>query len=343
MVTQPTQRLAHLVGSLPAADAGAAMRQFLAAVGDRLPVLPDGETGERYHWIIHIIEGLRRHPDLEVKQDGRWSDYKDVLVLKIRDGHTLTGESLDFGHVASFRAGYPIYREVRGPAQTGFQVGIPGDFDMALFVLGPAAGFRHRRPFTDATVAEIRAIHAEAGGDALFQIEIPAELVLVARTPQPLRPLMAGILGRGVANLARQAPEGARFGLHLCLGDMNHRALGRMSDTGPLVALANAIVKAWPHGRPLEYLHAPFAAAEQPPPTDPGWYAPLRRLRLPGGTRFVAGVAHEDQDLATQQKIVQMIDELVGSRAGVSTSCGLGRRTPDAAARALKRIGELTS
>jgi len=319
------------------------MRQLLEAVGDHLPVLPDGETGERHHWIIHIVEGLRRHPDLELKQDGRWADYDDLLVFKIRRGHTLSGESLDFGHVAAFRASYPIYRQVRGPAQTGFQVGIPGDLDMALFVLGPVGALRNRRPFTDATIAEIRAIHAEAGTDVVFQIEIPVELVMVARTPSPLRPLVARMLGRGVANLARQAPEGARFGLHLCLGDMNHRALGRMSDAGPLVALTNAIVKAWPAGRALEYVHAPVAAAEQPPPTDPGWYAPLRRLRLPAHTRLVAGLAHEDQDLATQRQIIQTIDDLVGDRAGVSTSCGLGRRTPDAAARALRRISDLTA
>ncbi|WP_117209320.1 hypothetical protein [Allorhizocola rhizosphaerae] len=341
-VTAQTHRPAHLVGSFPAADARAAMRQFLDAVGDRLPVLPDGETGERHHWIVHIVEGMRRHPDLEVKRDGGWSDYDDVPVFKVRGGHTLTGDSLDFGHVAAFQASYPIYRELRGAAQTGFQVGVPGDFDMALFVLGPVGALRNRRPFTDATIAEVLAIHAEAGSDVLFQIEIPAELVMVARMPPPLRPLVARRLGRVVANLAQQAPEGARFGVHLCLGDMNHRALGRMSDTAPLVALTNAIVKAWPAGRPLEYVHAPFAAAEKPPPTDPGWYEPLRQMRLPDGTRFVAGMAHEDQELAVQQRIVQMIDELTGRRVGVSTSCGLGRRTPEAAARALERISELT-
>lgn len=250
VTAQGMKRPAHLVGSFPAADASTAMRQLLDAVGDRLPVLPDGETGERHNWIIHIVEGLRQHPDLEVKQDGRWSDYNDLLVFKVRNGHTLTGDSLDFGHVAAFRASYPIYQELRGPAQTRFQVGVPGDFDMALFVLGPVGALRNRRPFTEATIAEIRAIHAEAGSDVVFQIEIPAELVMVARMPPPLRPLVARMMGRGVANLARQAPEGARFGLHLCLGDMNHRALGRMSNTGPLVALTNAIVKAWPAGRP---------------------------------------------------------------------------------------------
>jgi hypothetical protein len=343
MASDERRRDAHLVGSFPASDARAAMNQALGALGDRLPALPDGETGDRYHWIIHIIEGLRQHPDLEVKRDGKWSDYDDLLVFKIKRGHRLTGDSLDFGHVAAFRESYPVYRELRGEAQTGFQVGVPGDFDMALFALGPVGALRNRRPFTDATLAEIRAIHAEAGGDVVFQIEIPAELVMVARMPPPLRPLVAHLMARGVANLARRAPEGARFGLHLCLGDMNHRALGRMSDTRPLVALTNAIAKAWPDGRPLEFVHAPFAAAEEPPPTDPGWYAPLRGLKLPPRTRFIAGVAHEDQDVAVQRGLVDMIDRLTGRTAGIATTCGLGRRDPKAAARALDRVAELTT
>jgi len=339
----PGVRPAHLVGSFPSDDPETAMRFMLDAVGDRLPILPDGETGMRDRWVVHIVEGLRQHPALEVKRDGRWSDYDDTPVLRVRDQSRLTGDSLDFGHVAAFRDNYPLYLKLRGPAQTGFQVGLPGDLDMALFTLGPVNAFRHRRPFTAATVAEIRAIHAEAGDDVVFQIEIPAELVMVARTPAPLRRMAARIMARGVANLARSAPQGARFGVHLCLGDLNHRALGRMSDLAPLVALGNAIGSIWPTGRPLEYLHAPFAAADQVPPTSPDWYSALRKLRLPAGTRFVAGIAHEDQELTVQRGLVSMLDQLIGGCVGVSTSCGLGRRTPEAAARALDRIRELSA
>jgi hypothetical protein len=151
------------------------------------------------------------------------------------------------------------------------------------------------------------------------------------------------MMARGVANLARNAPEGARFGVHLCLGDLNHRALGRLSDVAPLVALANAIGSLWPVGRPLEYVHAPFAAAEQAPPASPEWYSALRKLRLPADTRFVAGIAHEDQELTVQRGLVSMLDELIGDRVGVSTSCGLGRRTPEAAAKALDRVRELSA
>jgi hypothetical protein len=337
-------RGAHLVGSLPAPDARAAMEQSLERLGDRLRTLPDGETGERHHWIIHIIEGLRDHPDLELKRDGDWSDYDRVPTFRERKGHELRTETLDFGHVRAFEESYPVFRQLRdGRPDVAFQAGVPGDFDMALFVLGPAGALRRKRPFTEATLREIAAIHAAAGSDVVFQIEVPVELVFVARMPPPLQPLAARALGRGIANLARRSPAGARFGVHLCLGDMNHRALGRLRDTAPLVRLANAIVVAWPDGRPLEYVHAPFAAAQDPPPTSPGWYAPLERLRLPPATRFIAGFAHEDQDIADQRFILELIERCLGRPVDVSTSCGLGRRTPEAAARALDRIAELAA
>jgi hypothetical protein len=320
------------------------MDQALAVLGWGLRSLPDGETGERHHWIIHIIEGLREHPDLELRKQGRWSDYDDVPVFK--EKRKLTGASLDFGHVREFQRSFPLFLEARERAERprlAFQVGVPGDLDMALFVLGPKGALLRRRPFTDATVAEIAAIHALGGDDVIFQVEIPVELVAVARMPRALQPAVAALLARGVANLARRSPSGARFGVHLCLGDMNHRALGKLRDTAPLVTMANALARAWPDDRPLEFLHAPFAAAEIPPPLEPRWYAPLSGLRLKPGTRFIAGVAHEDQPLEQQRAIVELIERGVGGPVAISHSCGLGRRTPEAAERALWRVAELAN
>lgn len=321
------------------------MHLALSQLGSRLRTLPDGETGERHHWIIHIIDALRRHPDLELKKDADWSDYDRTPVLRVRKGHTLRGESLDFGHVAAFEEAWPTFqrlREEQGKPSLAFQVGVPGDFDMALFTLGPLGAFRHRAAFRRATVREIRQVHQRAGNDVVFQIEVPAELVFVARMPGPLRRWMAAYLGRGVARLAREAPSGARFGVHLCLGDMNHRALANLSGATPVVLLANAIVKAWPVGRPLEFIHAPFAAAQVVPRTEAAWYAPLKQLRLPSQTRFVAGFAHEDQDLVEQRRIRAEIERNVGHEVDVATSCGLGRRSRAAAVAALERTGELT-
>ncbi len=356
-------RAAHLVGSTPFADADEAIDIALDRLGGHLHTVPDGETGERRNWIIHIVEALRAHPDLEIAREGDWSDYDRTPVFRVRRGHELSADSLNLQHVAPFEATYPAFARRRETAVTAgvpgagdlaFQVGIPGDFDMALFTFGPTGPFRHRRPFTKATVGEIARIVSLAGRDAsgrpdvVFQLEIPAELVFVARFPGPLQPLIASWLARGVARLAELSPQGTRFGIHLCVGDMNHRALANLKDVTPLVQLANAIARAWPDGRSLEFVHAPFAAAVLPPPppsTAAGtrFYRPLRGLRLPTRTRFIAGFVHEARPLEEQQETLALIESLVGRRVDVATSCGLGRRERDAALATIDRARELVA
>lgn len=340
------QRHAHLVGSLAGADAEEAMSLALDTVGPWLRYLPDGETGERFHWIVHIMDALRSHPDLELAKEGDWSDYDKTAVLKVRKGHKLYGATLDFGHVRSALESLPVFERLRAKADRpdlSFLVGLPGDLDMAMFAMGPVGALRHRRAFTESTLGSIHAIHRELGDEAVFQIEIPAELVLLARAPARVQPALAALLARGVAGLAAASPAGARFGVHLCLGDMNHKAFGSMTDVSPLVHLANAITARWPSGRPLEYVHAPFAGAEVPPSTEPDFYAPLQHLRRPVATRFIAGFAHEKQGLAAQVEIRDRIEDHLGTAVDVAAACGLGRRSREDAEANLRRVAELVA
>jgi hypothetical protein len=342
-------RRAHLVGSFPAATAEEAMRLAVERLGPDLDCLPDGETGARRNWVISMIEGFRVHPDLKLVKQGDWSDYDKTPRFALQPGHRLYGAALDLGIYAAARAAMPEFDTLRAamdptsPGRPRFQVGIPGDVDLALFTFGPSGPVRHLRPFTEALAITMHQTSKLYGDDVLFQIEVPVELVLLARAPSQLRPVLAGLLARRIAALAQGAPEGARFGIHLCLGDMNHRALGRISDASPLVALANAVAGRWPAGRPLEYVHVPLAAADQPPSSHAAFYQPLSGLALGPEVRFIAGFAHEDQDVATQFLIREMIEDAVGQPVDVSTSCGLGRREPEAARAALDRIKLLLS
>lgn len=339
-----TARDAHLVGSLPGKTAAAAMTTAVELLGPLLRSLPDGETGERRNWIIPIIEGLRLHPDLELRKEGDWSDYDRTPQLKVRKGRRLYGATLDFGHVATATASLPAFQAARsgaGRPDLVFQQGVPGDFDLAMFTLGPAGALRTRRPFTEATLREIQGVTAVAGPETLFQVELPVELVLLARAPAPARPALARLLARSVTGLAAAAPEGTTFALHLCLGDMNNKALGTMTDVNPLVVLSNAITRSWPAGRPLSVVHAPFAAADLPATTDPAFYAPLRSLQVPAGTRFAAGFAHESQSLPDQRIIRSMIEDRLGAPVMISAACGLGRRSESAGHAILERHAEL--
>lgn len=337
------QRLAHLVGSIPADDGDAAMAMAREMLGGRLRWLPDGETGDRFHWVVGIVEKLRTHPDLEIAKDGDWSDYDKTPRFRVRKGHTLRASSLDFGHVAAFEESYPIFKRIKaegGNPELTFQSGVPGDLDMAAFVLGPLGALRGRKPFHEATVDEVRRIHAIGGDDVVFQIEVPLELVFVARAPALIRGLVARKMGKIVAQIAADSPAGARFGIHLCLGDMNHKSLVNMKDMSPVVALGNAIVDAWPKGRPLEFVHAPFSGASQAPPTDSAYYAPLSKLDL-RGARFVAGFAYEHQDLEAQRRLLDTIESAYGGRVDVSAACGLGRRSPEEARASMERARQL--
>ncbi len=337
-------REAHLVGSLPGETAAAAMTTALDMLGPYLRTLPDGETGERRNWVISIIEGLREHPDLEVHKEGDWSDYDKIPVLKVRKGHRLFGATLDFGHVAAVRASFPDFERVKtaaGHPDLAFQEGVPGDFDLAMFTLGPAGAVRHRRAFTEATLTEIRSVGELTGANTLFQIEVPAELVLLAKAPARVRPTLAKVLAKPVKTLAAASPVGTRFGVHLCLGDMNNHAFGTMTDVSPLVLLATEILRGWPADRPLDVLHAPFAAADNPATTDSGFYAPLSDLTLPADVRFAAGFAHESQSLGDQLMIRTMIDDLLQREVVISAACGLGRRSEPDARALLERTAEL--
>jgi len=344
-VSTTTSRGALLVGSVPAATAEEAMSEALTRLGARLQTLPDGETGERKNWIIHIVESFRSHPDLEVAKEGDWSDYNKTPRFKVRSGRKPTADKLDLGYLRAFRSSYPVFQAARAKAALdtlAFQVGIPGDLDMALFTFGPAGILRRRKLFAEATARDIKAIQAEAGEGVVFQVEVPAELVFVAQTPRPARPLVARYMARGITRMVRMAPEGSRFGIHLCLGDMNHKSLTKLKNVGPVVQLANAIVKRWPDGRRLQYIHAPFAAADIPPTLDAAWYAPLSGLRLPESVRFVAGCIHEDLSLQDQRLVLGLIEERLGRRVDLATACGLGRREPAAAMAAIDQTAAVS-
>lgn len=266
--------------------------------------------------------------------------------LRIRRGHQLYGASLDFGHVEAARESLPVVTRVReefGRPDLPFQSGVPGDYDTAFFTLGPAAGLRHLRAFTEMTLREVREVRDLAGDDTVFQVEVPIELVLMTKAPPQLRPLLAGRLAEGVLRIARNSPEGTRFGVHLCVGDLNNHPLAEMDDVSPVVLLANALVRRWPEGRPLLYVHAPLAAADKPAPVRPDYYAPLGDLRLPDGTDLVAGFVHERQDLTDQRRIRDLVDDLVGHPVQLAAACGLGRRSRDAAERNLEQTAELAA
>jgi hypothetical protein len=212
---------------------------------------------------------------------------------------------------------------------------------MAMFTMGPQGPLRYRRAFTEAIAREITEIRSDAGEDVLVQLEMPAELAFVTMAPAAARPAVAAAVARTVTALVRRTPERTRFGLHLCMGDLQHQALFRMRDTGPVVALLNAVAARWSAGHRLELVHAPLAAGVEPPPLDPAFYARLSALRLPPETRFAAGLLHEARTVAELRTVVAAVEDALGHPVDVAASCGLGRRDPETARVILRQGAQL--
>ena len=199
-------RAVHLVGTVPADDAPQAFELFASKLDGRLPPsIPDGETGDRLDWIERIIEGLRDHPDLYVAEDGDWSGYEQTPRLDVRRGHRLTTLELDYtGHFEESWPAWQRFHENLSGDHT-LQVGIPSQLDLSLVAFGfkPDRGLRNLAPFRDATVREITKIHAAAGDDVVFQLEIPIPLILLSRMPAALQPLVANRLAAELVKVVR--------------------------------------------------------------------------------------------------------------------------------------------
>jgi hypothetical protein len=327
-----TDRAVHLVGSLPAANAREALKWVTGILGNTIgPCMPDGETGDRSDWVNRLVENLRTHPDLELVRDGEWTGYTDTPAFRVKRGHKLRWIDLDY--LAEFEKSWKAYEDLVHGSGRRFQIGIPGPFDVAAIAFGfniPRA-LANLAPFREATIREITAIESRAKGLAIFQLEVPIELILLTKLPRAAQPAAARRLAREILRPIEAAPRNARFGLHLCLGDLNNKSMGDPSDAGPLVVLANAILGGWPEGRILDFVHVPLAHGNRPPTMDPDYYEPLTQLSIPDEVRFIGGFIHEKSLIKDLVLIRDQIEFNLGRPIDVAASCGLGRRHRKAA------------
>ncbi len=291
------------------------------------PTLPNGETRKHDDWRGRLLEKLATHPDLEPRPDRDRPGKTGRPAFRVRKGRVL--KSVDLGYSARFETAWPRYEELVQPMGRRFQVGIPGHVDAAAIAFGfsiPDA-LRHLAPFREATIREMAAIWARGGSQVTFQLEVPVELIILTKIPPPARWAAAKRFAREILKLVEAAPSGSSYGVHLCLGDRNDDSLLRPADTRPLVALANALMIAWPEGRVLEYLHVPMVMhGSEFASMDPDYYAPLTDLWLPDHVRFIGGFIHENGRIKDLVKIRDQIEYNLDRRIDVGAACGLGRR-----------------
>tara|TARA_Y100000389_G_C17385940_1_gene477035 strand:+ start:108 stop:1178 length:1071 start_codon:yes stop_codon:yes gene_type:complete len=343
-----------LIGSLPFDNEKEAMKMSLDILGDSLISLPDGEIGEktdeyptgtRAAWIMTAINRCKLDSERwrvikkrgNVAESGYPADYKDVEQLKPLVSPKEISNYINFGYDEYFSTSYPIFKELKEKyknSKVKFTLGVPTGLGITFATMNPITSLRYSEVFNGRIAKEVNNAILKADDDLLVQIEIPGELKMATLLPS----LIIGLSTRGIFSLIRRFDINVEIGLHICLGDLNNIALIKAKNLKKLVRFTNHIIKHWPSGYKLNYIHIPLAEAKKPPTTNADFYQPLKDIKLPPGVTFVAGFAHEGNTDEDNVKIYNTIQSLREDDVAISHSCGLGRRNREEATNALKTL-----
>jgi hypothetical protein len=304
-----------------------------ATLGGDVRRVPDGETGDRLGWVMHLERRFAAIETLE-RSAGSWGgDFLGHAFPQYRLRPGVPPETVRFGNLGyadNALASYERFASAvdRGTLPEGvrFQVSIPTPFVILTDYI--EVGLRDALlPELERTLgAEISRMLAAIPADRLsIQWDFPIE-VGMAETP-PVGPPTTWDFddaARELGRLATLVPKGAELGYHMCYGDPPDEATGHgkhpvePADTGAMVRLANAMLE---HAdRPVTWIHMPVPIERD----DDRYFEPLRDLRLPEETEFYLGLVHlEDGAEGTQRRVDAAARHVTGF--GVATECGLGR------------------
>jgi hypothetical protein len=318
---------AHLVGSVPLADAEAVFRAAVAALGDRLRRVPDGETAERINWIEWQFPRMSSMPFFEVIPPDPKA-YRPSPALRLRPG--VREEQISFeklGYAEAARRSYGVFERLQreGVIPTGmrFQVSLPTPLaPIGAFVL-PESQATVQPAYAARLLAELEEIADAVPREKLaIQWDVAVEMaVLEGVFPTALKDPKAEIPVL-LAGLGEAVPGGVELGYHLCYGDLGHRHFKEPADTGRLVEVANAVsglVK-----RSVQWVHMPVPRSR----SDSAYFEPLRNLKLHPETELYLGLVHHTDGAEGTTRRIRAARRFVES-FGVATECGLGRRPPE--------------
>jgi hypothetical protein len=315
---------AHLVGSVPLADAEAVFRTVSAGLGDRLRRVPDGETGPRADWIVWQYPVLSSRPQFEVAPPAP-GFYRALPQLRLRAGESgddLRFESLGYAAAAieSYRTFGVLKRDGVVPRGCRFQVSLPTPLaPISAFVALDDQAVVERR-YEEAMAVELERIFEVIPHDQLaVQWDTNFEFgMLEGDLPVWFDDVKGGILER-LIRISRLVPPDVELGFHFCEGHDEQAARVR-SDVSRMVEIANALAASL--DRPLNWVHMPL-----PREGDVGAaVAPLADLRLQPQTELYLGLLDPAGEGDAAER-VRVAHEAAGD-FGVATPCGWGRLPP---------------
>lgn len=341
-------RSSHFVGTVPGDGPAEAISLMLDASEGCADSYPDGEnTMRRSDWVTAEIENRAQLPELITLRRSRMSDRNRLIpalhapIYAVRPGHELPVDYLNNGHCDNAVIAASILQELAAQRfiskRPKLQVDIPGPLDLAAFSWGPQI-LRYYEGECIALLREIEAIHERLSGQVIFQLSIPLETYLIAKTPRSRQQRMAARLMKRLCDFVARTPLGCIFIVHFCDGDAHGKPIVANNSVGALVTGANELYYRWPHTtHTLHGVLLPFGNGAHAAPPMASHYWALRNLVLPPTVRLIAGfVAPGLASLDDQLDTLAAIEYAAHREVVISSPCGWGPRCkapkPDVAA-----------
>lgn len=335
-------RRVHIVGSIPGMGPDDSIPLLVSEFGDSARSIP---YERRLNWIIEIIEDRTSHPDLIVLRRSRMSEPRALRVVLDpprcipHPGRKVTADTLPLPYSEEASIALPILRSAKskyGFPGLFYQAGIPDPLNIAgMFWLNP---LRHYGAECDAVIREISAIHKMTNGNVIFQLEVPFQTYVTAKSSK-----FADLLASKICSFISQSPVGSIWIIHLCVGNKNDEPLVVLKDVGPLVDLTDAIYSHWPDGYVFDAVHWPIGSSVDPVPQEPRFYAPARRLTLPTSVHLSAGLVRPSVGFVRHQKALELVISAAGrDDVGVSTPCGGSRQAPESVSTTVELLSMLS-
>ena len=328
-------RGAHLVGSLTYPDAESAMIAAAENLGGLLRRIPDGEPGDRFHWIMFQPDVLARAEGIErVGDEPIMIGHLDGRPLRIADGVDAADIRLpELGYARAAAESYEVFTRLRAEGViapgTRFQVALP----TPTAVIGAFFTGEDRQAiepvYRDLVYRELDGVLAAVPHhDLAIQWDCAVEFAVIETHAYPggSTPWWTGDVWEGLVARAADAidrvPTDVEVGVHLCYGDVSERHFVEPRDAANLTHFANELTDATT--RPITWIHLPVPIERD----DDAYFAPLEELAI-GDAELYLGLVHREDGVAGAARRIEAAGRHV-EEFGVATECGIGRAPQDA-------------
>lgn len=319
----PKPHGAHLVGSVPLANAEEVFRTTNSILGERLYRIPDGETGVRTNWIGWQVAFFQKNPAFELIPPEPEA-YSMLPRFKLRSAAFSQLIFDNIGYADAAIESYAIFSQLKQagiiPTYCRFQVSLPTPIATVVAFVIPEDMAAVEPAYEVGMLNELDRISAAIPHEELaIQWDVAVEFgILEGVMPPFLSDSKAEILTR-LIRLGDSIPSDVEMGYHLCYGDAGHSHFKQPEDTSKLVEVANALSASVK--RTINWIHMPVPRDR----SDDAYFAPLKNLKLHPETELYLGLVHYTDGIEGTQKRIAVAKKFV-SEFGVATECGLGRR-----------------